>query len=174
MKATNRILSASILILTLLSQTIFPCASDARRKGFRLKDNNEQVDTELVAGSFMVASQCEDCNNGYRIDQISFSGFDKPQNSSKESFFITNNTDRQMTGVTLYIEYLTEDGRQLHKRFLRLSCDIPAGETRQAVVESWDKQHSFRYTRSAAPARSPHPATAFIVRFDPVSFYLRL
>lgn len=173
MKATNRVSVASLLILALLSQAIFPCASDARRKGFRLKDNNEQVDTELVAGSFMVASQCEDCNNGYRIDQISFSGFDKPQNSSKESFFITNNTDRQMTGMTLYIEYLMEDGRQLHKRFLRLSCDIPAGETRQAVVESWDRQHGFRYKLSAAPARSAHPATPFIVRFDPVCFYLR-
>ncbi len=169
----KRPIFAILFISVLLLQALLPIAADGRRKGFRLKDNNEPVDTELVTGSFMVASQCEDCNNGYRIDQIAFSGFDKPQNSSRESFFITNNTDRHMTGLTLYVEYLTEDGRQLHKRFLRLSCDIPAGETRQATVESWDRQHSFRYTLSAAPARSAHPATPFTVRFDPVSFYLR-
>lgn len=133
------------------------------------KDESAGEEPEMVRGSFMVASQCPDCNNGYKLEQISFSGFDKPGRSTTESFFITNNTDRNMTGVTLYIEYLTPDGRQLHKRFLNLSCDIPAGETRKADIRSWDTQRSFHYDKSVAGKRT----SPFTVRFDPVSYRLR-
>ena len=56
---------------------------------------------EMVPGSFMVASQCERCNNGYRLDQVVFTGFDKKRGSAKESFFIINKTDRVLTGVSL-------------------------------------------------------------------------
>lgn len=148
--------------------------AEGRKTGYKLtveKKRASATDSDQMAkGSFMVASQCRDCNNGYRIDQIQFSGFDKPQSSSRETFFITNNTDRTMTGVNLYIEYLMPDGRQLHKKFIRLTCNIPAGETRAAEIESWDKQKSFYYEKSVA---SKNAGTPFTVIFDPVSFYLR-
>lgn len=159
----------------------------ARKISLKLKAGNKKTDTEqtmkqdmgpakkldtgltMKRGSFMVASQCEDCNNGYTISQIAFSGFDKPGSSSMESFFITNRTDRTMSGVSLYIEYLTPDGRQLHKRYVKLDCNIPAGETRKCDIKSWDTQRSFHYELSAASRRS----SPFTVRFDPVAFYLR-
>lgn len=128
-------------------------------------------DEEMTRGSFMVASHCRDCNNGYKIDQISFSGFDKPKASAAETFFITNHTDRLLSGVTLYIDYRTQDGRQLNKRFVKLSCNIPAGETRLASVKSWDTQHSFRYVDSE-PSRNDR-STPFTVVFDPVAYWLR-
>lgn len=143
----------------------------AKKTGYKLKtEKSDTKQEEMVRGSFMVASQCDDCNNGYHLSQITFSGFDKPQQSNRETFFITNNTDRTMTGVVLYIEYLTPDGRQLNKSFYRLSCNIPAGETRIAEIPTWDKQNSFYYEKSK---KSRSGGTPFTVVFDPVSFYLR-
>lgn len=148
--------------------------AEAKKKGYRLDvgtQSRAQTETERMAkGSFMVASQCLDCNNGYQIGQIAFSGYDKPRNSSVETFFITNNTDRTMSGVTMYVEYLMPDGRQLHKRFVRLVCVIPPGETRMAELQSWDKQKSFYYEGSEAPRRG---GTPYKVVFDPISYYLR-
>lgn len=123
----------------------------------------------MVDGSFMVASFCETCNNGYRLDQIRFSGFDKTLRNSKESFFIRNLTDKTLKGVVLYIDYRTPDGRQLTKRFLKLSCAIPPGETRKADIPSFDTQHSFYYADSEHPKRGGNP---FRVFFDPVAYYL--
>lgn len=171
-------------LLLVLSLAAAPGA--ARKISLKLKAGNKKTDTEqtmkpdtgvakpdteqtMKRGSFMVASQCEDCNNGYTISQIAFSGFDKPWSSPMESFFITNRTDRTMSGVSLYIEYLTPDGRQLHKRYVKLACYIPAGETRKCDIKSWDTQCSFHYELSRASRRS----SPFTVRFDPVAFYLR-
>lgn len=123
----------------------------------------------MTAGSFMVASNCPSCNNGYTIDQIQFSGFSKPQGSFVETFFITNNTNRVLKAVNLYIDYRDLQDRQLHKQFLRLSCNIPPGETRMVEIRSWDRNRSFHHKDS--PAGS-HPGTPFTVEFDPIAYYL--
>lgn len=169
----------AILQVLLVCMVICFCmTAEARKTGYKLKVQSAKSgaagyaakDTEMTKGSFMVSSQCEDCNNGYRLDQISFSGFDKPQSSTSETFFISNHTDHIMTGVTLYIEYLTPDGRQLNKRFVKLVCNIPPGETRNVSINSWDKQKSFYYEKSTPSKRT---GTPFTVVFDPISFYLR-
>lgn len=158
---------------TALMLVIAPLQSSARKVTVKYKrDKKEKTsdeEGEMVRGSFMVASQCEDCNKGYRLQQIEFTGYDKPGRTASESFFITNRTDRTMSGVTLYIDYRTPDGRQLHKQFLKLSCDIPPGETRRAEIKSWDTQRSFHYELSAPGRRTQ----AFRVTFDPVAYYLR-
>lgn len=154
-----------LLSMVLLS----PTASQARKTTLRLKGDTRELKDSVARGSFMVASNCLDCNNGYRIDSISFAGFDKPGNSSLESFFITNHTDRTMSGVALYIDYRTPDGRQLHKRYLKLDCAIPPGETRKADIKSWDTQRAFHYLESPSTRHS----APFTVIFDPVAFWLR-
>ncbi len=145
----------------------------------RQKDKNNQDndlnakgtpdDPEMTSGSFMVASQCPTCNNGYKLDQIVFTGFDKNQGNSQESFFIINNTDRRLTGVALYIDYRTLDGRQLNKQYLKLACDIPPGETRKVDIKSWDTQKSFYYYKSKP---SKHRGNPFDIKFDPICYYL--
>ncbi|MCM1368834.1 MAG: hypothetical protein NC204_00495 [Candidatus Amulumruptor caecigallinarius] len=142
----------------------------ARKTTLRLKTGKEDDEPEMTRGSFMVASDCSDCNNGYHLNQVSFQGYEKPLGSNVETFFITNNTNRRMSGLNLYVEYETEDGRQLHKRFVKLTCDIPPFETRRAEIKSWDKQKSFYYIDGPAPKRGGAP---FRVIFDPVAFYLR-
>ncbi len=185
----KNILLKTLSVILLVS--FFPAQqSFARKKGYRLKtgksktekvnkhsgiditetDVADTISQEMVAGSFMVASQCENCNNGYRLDQIVFTGFDKNQGNKTESFFIINKTDRTLTGVSLYIDYRTLDGRQLHKRFFKLSCNIPAGETRKADIPTWDTQHSFYYHKSKA---AKHKGNPFEVIFDPIAYYLR-
>ncbi len=163
----------ALLFLLAMSVGIVPF-SFAEKRGFRLHTkgaySEDSKEREMTAGSFMVASQCEDCNNGYRLDQISFSGYDKPQQSMKETFFITNNTDRTMTGVTLYIDYLDMQGRQLNKKYYKLSCLIPPGETRQAELTTWDKQKMFYYELSVPGRRGGVP---FKITIDPVAYYLR-
>lgn len=146
----------------------------AEKKGYSMKMQSQRGksgdEEEMARGSFMVASQCRDCNKGYNISQIQFSGYDKPATSDYETFFITNGTDRTMTGVTLYVDYLTVDGRQLNRTFLKLSCVIPPGETRQLRNKFWDPNHSFHY-RGSNDSRKPTPA--FKVVFDPVAYWLR-
>lgn len=131
------------------------------------------VEDEMAVGSFMVSSDCATCNNGYRLDQISLSGFDKPAASLSETLFITNNTDRTLTGVSLYVDYRSMDGAQLHKRFLRIDCVVPPGETRQLRFPSWDRQRSFYYHGSASSVKSKsRRAQPFAVVLDPVSYTL--
>lgn len=165
---TKGIIKLLVIIILLVGNSGY---TTARKTGYRLKGDNKELKEsgEMVKGSFMVASNCPDCNKGYRIEQISFSGFDKPATSSRESFFIHNSTDRTLSGVSLYIEYLNAEGEQLHKRWLKLDCNIPPGETRQALIESWDKQKSFHYLKS----RATHDSEPFSVKFDPVALYLR-
>lgn len=165
---TSRLLLLSLILA--LSVISLP----ARKTGYKLKaDKTETSKSEemvLTRGSFMVASQCDDCNNGYHLSQIEFSGFDKPQSSTAETFMITNHTDRTMTGVNLYIDYLDMQGRQLTKKFLKLSCSIPPGETRMAEVKSFDNQKTYYYHLSTPSRKKGAP---FTVVFDPVAFYLQ-
>lgn len=166
-------LTAAIILLAIFCS---PAGMSAHKKGYRLNYDKREAVTEqkeeaMTKGSFMVASQCTDCNNGYTLQQVTFSGYDKPQQSSVETFFITNNTDRTLTGVNLYIDYRMPDGRQLTRRFFRLSCKVPAGETRTAEIPTWDKQRSFVYEKSQASSK--HPGTPYSITFDPIAYYLQ-
>lgn len=143
---------------------------EARKIGYKVKDSgakSESVETRMTKGSLKVTAN--DTTGRYRTDQVVFTGYDKPQNSAKESFFIINNTDRTLKGVILNINYNTPDGRQLHNRTEKIPCDIPAGETRKVDISSWDTQHSFRYTDS----KGRPEANIFTVTFSPYIIYLR-
>lgn len=85
---------------------------------------------------------------------IAFSGYDKPLRASRESFFVTNNTDSFIHSIAVTIEYLDMTGRQLHKAFHHIVVDIPRGETRSTTIPSWDRQQSFYYHRSNQPRRA--------------------
>jgi hypothetical protein len=163
-------------IILIVLTSIFTTSISAKRIKTKAPTPDKSIATEVEeeesfsAGSFMVASECDDCNNGYHLSQISFSGFDKPSSSERESFFVTNNTDSRMTAFSIYIEYLSTDGRQFHKRFLKLDCDIPPSETRKVDIKSWDRQHSFHYISSNA---GRNKTTPFTVKFIPVAYWLQ-
>lgn len=152
-----------------LSAICCPCAF-ARR--MRLKVKPEPVDTTaMTEGSFTVCSPCVPCNDGYSIEQAQITGFDKRAEAVVESFFVTNTTDRRLVGMDFTLTYYTLDNRMLHSRHVEIDCDIPAGETRKFDIKSFDRQKSFYYHKSQAPAR--RQATPFRISLQIGCLHLR-
>ncbi len=96
-------------------------------------------------------------------DSVVVSGFEKPLRSTRETMFVTNNTGRPLTALTLSIEYLDMRGRQLHRAVHTVAEAIPPGETRRVSVDSFDHDGLFYYHLTGSNARSGHP-TPFDVR----------
>ena len=111
----------------------------------------------------------ENLDSGSRSDTIRgevakgvrLSGFDKPLRSRYETVFAVNTTPYQVIGIVMTCDYADVNGRQLHRRDVTVSCDIPAGATRQLRFNAWDRQGSFYYRRSEKPRRAV--GTAFDV-----------
>ena len=90
-----------------------------------------------------------------RADAVRFSGYEKTNQSNRETFFITNNLrgDSTIIAVELTLTYFDADGNQLHERTETIRCILPPGETRAASLSSWDANHAFHYHLSTPPAR---------------------
>lgn len=106
-----------------------------------------------------------------RAPQLRFSGYDKPNAASRETFLVTNLDSLEINGLAVEFVYFDMEGRQLHRASHRLITDIPAGETRMLSVPSWDRNHAFHYFRSPAPKR--RSSTPYRVKSD-ASYVLRL
>ena len=108
------------------------------------------------------ASQIEQ----YARDSIIFSGFDKPLDSTRETFFATNKTSRTILSITLRLQYTLTDGRHLHADTHTIPCEIPPGETMLLTIPSWDRQKSYYYASGNPPRRriaTPFLATATLL-----------
>lgn len=88
---------------------------------------------------------------------IQFSGFDKAASSTKESFLVTNKSDRHISGLEIEITYTDMSDRMLHKRSQTLTMEIPPAETRMATIKSFDSQKSLYYFRSNPPRKGGIP-----------------
>ncbi len=164
----------------MIKQTIFlicatvmlPLSLEARKTRLKLPvEKRQTTETEMVKGSQAISTDCAACGDGYTLNNVNFSGYDKKASADKESFFVTNRSDRLLSGFSLYIVYLTPDSVQLHRRWVKINCSIPPGETGKVDIKSWDTQKSFYYHLSDPPRR--RNATPYIVRFEPVTIYLR-
>ncbi|MDE6521384.1 MAG: hypothetical protein K2L17_01070, partial [Muribaculaceae bacterium] len=91
------------------------------------------------------------------LPAIRFYGFDKTVTSSMESFFISNALDSAIIGMEIEITYFDMQGRQLHKRTVPLTVNVPPHETIRTDIKSWDTQKSFYYHKSAKPKRQSTP-----------------
>lgn len=90
-------------------------------------------------------------------DSISFSGYDKPTPSSKESFHITNSSTTTINKAGIRITYLDLKNRMLHSRDVEVNCCVPGGESRLASIPSWDIQHTFFYYLGPEPKKVATP-----------------
>lgn len=93
---------------------------------------------------------------------IIVTGFDKPLRSSKETFFIVNNSEREIKGVNLLLTYSDMSGHQIHKRSEFIACSIYPGDTCYLDIPSWDRQKAFYFHRNP-PYRPRTSATPFDV-----------
>lgn len=85
---------------------------------------------------------------------LKLSGYDKPLRSRRESMFASNLSDSLITSITVEIEYLDMQNRQLHEEIRTINCYIPPHQTRCIYMPSWDRQQSFYYRLSSKPARA--------------------
>ncbi|MDE6796166.1 MAG: hypothetical protein K2J63_12800 [Muribaculaceae bacterium] len=95
-------------------------------------------------------------------NSISFSGYDKPAPSSKESFHITNSSATTINKVGIRITYLDLKDRMLHSRDVEVDCYVPSGESRLAAIPSWDIQHTFFYYLGPEPKKVATPYKVII------------
>lgn len=154
------------LLLTLALITPLPAEGQSRRVRSKVKVSKEA----LVAGTFTVSSQCDDCNSNYRVNQVVITDYQKPAGSDKETFSVTNTTDKTLAAIGMQIEYLTTKGKQIHKRFVKVDCDVPPGETRIVNIRSWDRQRSWYYAHGQKPRKQARPYEA---KLDVVTLHLR-
>lgn len=99
--------------------------------------------------------------------EIRFSGYDKPNRATRETFFVTNNLLDSVTIVEIEVTFTYSDmqDRMLHRASQVIKCDIPHGETRKLSVRSWDANNAFHYFRSTPPQRrasSPYKVSSAV------------
>lgn len=161
---TFRLISALLLIIVGVS---FLSPMEARRTSLKLKapavrkGGVAKVDIPVEAKGDTVIF-------GHEVSfrNISFSGFDKPAASEKESFLIFNSNPLPLTGLKIEISYFTTSGELLHRRVVSFHTNVPPQERRLVEVKSFDSQHSYIYRESIVSRRSAIP---FSVRMRIIS-----
>lgn len=132
------------MALIALVSSIAIDAQRTTRKGLRVETHTEIPSREatdtIIPGNGSTA--------------ITIAGYDKPLRSANETFFITNRSSHNISGLRIRIRYIDTHGRTLHQRECLIQIDIPSGETRQAKIKSWDIQRSFYYKLSTKPQRA--------------------
>ncbi len=100
--------------------------------------------------------------------ELTFSGYDKPLMSRKETFLVTNHYSDTVRSITVRINYLDLSGRQLHSANSTLECDIPPGQTRSLAKKSWDLQQTYYYHLGKKPRTAgvtPYTVTITLINF---------
>ena len=139
-------------------------SSFSKKTTIKLKPPKEQTSPEKKKFQ-KTAQDKEDFTEIAR--HIFFTGYDKKGGSSYESFFVSNDSETPITALELEISYFTEQGKLLHRRKVELKETIPAKETREIDIPSWDKQKNFHYVKSQSGKNGSAPYT---VRFKILSF----
>lgn len=151
-------------IIPLLAALIIACSSDAKKVRVTTASPRPLPVTSKVVT--FVVDKNHPCDS-ITLADIAFSRFDKPVESTKETFLCKNTATATLVEVTVKINYFLTDGTKIHSRTVNIPCDIPSGETRQLSVTSFDRQKSYRYKGSRVPMR--RESTPFDVRLTPVA-----
>ena len=93
---------------------------------------------------------------------VTLKGYGKRASDSKESFFITNNTQHRMSAVRLLLRYTTMQGEMLTQRVVTVPVSLKPGETKLVSIKSFDMQRLFYYYAGPKPRKA---ATPFQVAF---------
>lgn len=98
---------------------------------------------------------------------LTFMAYDKKAGSDKETFFVDNGSDENLSAIEIEISYFNKEGKLIHKRTVEVKQDFPHKETRKVDISSWDKQKSYHYINSVPSTKGSTPYT---VRFKVLSF----
>jgi len=98
---------------------------------------------------------------------VTLKGFSKKASDSRESFFVTNNTNHRISHVRLLLRYSLMNGEMLHERVATVEVDLKPRETRLVAIKTFDLQRLFYYYAGPKPRKS---ATPFKVAFRLVGY----
>ena len=149
-------------ILTLPPLLILLCLStlDVSARTRTTRKNLRSTDVPVMV---LEASDLQsDTVTGLDPNAVTLKGFSKRASDSKESFFITNNTDHRMSAVRLLLRYTTMSGEMLDQRTVSVTVNLKPGETKLVSVKSFDVQRLFYYYAGPQPRKQ---ATPFQVAF---------
>lgn len=150
-----------LMIFIVLSASVSGQKASAEktlRGKLRVEKRQKEDARQLSFDTVMVVSQAD----------VRLSGYDKPLNSRKESLFISNRTEREITAVEIRITYKDMQGRMLHEMKRLLCADIPSGATRRVEFPSWDRQNSFYYHKGRQPRVenvTPYSVDCTVIRY---------
>lgn len=100
---------------------------------------------------------------------IHITGYEKPLLSSRETIFMRNYGQSFLESVQLEITYKTIDSKEMHKRTIMLSAQIPPGERRMLTFKSWDINRLFYYHLNVP--NTSKQATPYTVTIRPLQLH---
>lgn len=139
-------ISLSAITLILAGAAMTASAQTTTRRGLTAAGTATATATAAPAAVDTIASPAPHLAD--------INGYDKPLRSRRETFFVTNNSRSTLKGIVVTITYYDSSRRMLHQATHHLDTDIPADQTRQMSIPSWDKQFNFYYRRSTTSQRA--------------------
>lgn len=94
---------------------------------------------------------------------VTFYGYEKTLRATKETVFITNNTEQDASEVRFSIVYRDAAGREIHRRRVAKRAEIPAGKTVRLDFPSWDSQKTYYFRGGPRPRVSATPYSVNIL-----------
>lgn len=150
-----------LIFLTLLMVIVVVAMGRTRTTQTQLKNNSqivEQIPDASVPDSLLLELE---------PNAVTLKGYSKKASDSRESFFVTNNTNHRISHVRLLMRYSQMNGEMLHERIATIEVDLKPRETRLVTVKTFDVQRLFYYYAGPKPRKS---ATPFKVAFRLVGY----
>ena len=153
---------SKVAILIILTAVVaFLSMARTRTTQSQLKNNSllvEQIPDVAVPDSLL---------RDLEPNAVTLKGYSKKASDSRESFFVTNNTNHRISHIRLLMRYSQMNGEMLHERTATVEVDLKPGETRLVAIKTFDVQRLFYYYAGPKPRKS---ATPFKVAFRLVGY----
>jgi hypothetical protein len=154
-------MKCKLLILLLVLEVAAAGNARTRTTQAQLKNNSqvvEQIPDAAVPDSLL---------RELEPNAVTLKGYSKKASDSRESFFVTNNTNLRISHIRLLMRYCQLNGEMLHERTATVEVDLRPGETRLVAIKTFDVQRLFYYYAGPKPRKG---ATPFKVAFRLVGY----
>lgn len=149
---------ALILVLLLTATAV---QARTRTTQTQLKNNSQVV--EQIPDTWVPDSLLRELEP----NAVTLKGYSKKASDSRESFFVTNNTNHRISHIRLLMRYSQMNGEMLHERTATVEVDLKPRETRLVSIKTFDVQRLFYYYAGPKPRKA---ATPFKVAFRLVGY----
>ncbi|MBP5687051.1 MAG: hypothetical protein IK100_03330 [Muribaculaceae bacterium] len=149
------------IIITLVA--VAASIATARTKTTQTQLKNNSMIVEQIPDANVPDSLLRDLEP----NAVTLKGYNKKASDSRESFFVTNNTNHRISHIRLLMRYSQMNGEMLHERTATVEVDLRPGETRLVAIKTFDVQRLFYYYAGPKPRKS---ATPFKVAFRLIGY----